>query len=100
MYATSVLAPIASGLLTTINLDQSVGKATALLGLLGVAIGLGIQCPQLGVTTTLSIEDISIGTAVISFGAGLGSALFVSASSTSSTIVSLPKYETTLRQLM
>jgi hypothetical protein len=82
MYATSVLAPIASSLLTTINLDQSVGKATALLGLLGVAIGLGIQCPQLGVTTTLSIEDISIGTAVISFGAGLGSALFVSASST------------------
>jgi len=82
MYATSVLAPIASGLLTTINLDQSVGKATALLGFLGVAIGLGIQGPQLGVTTALSIEDISIGTAVITFGAGLGSALFVSASST------------------
>jgi hypothetical protein len=82
MYGTSILAPIASGLLTTINLDQSVGKATALLGFLGVAIGLGIQGPQLGVTTALSIEDISIGSAVISFGAGLGSALFVSASST------------------
>jgi hypothetical protein len=82
MYGTSVLAPIASGLLTTINIDQSVGKASALLGFLGVAIGLGIQGPQLGVTASLSIEDISIGTAVITFGAGMGSALFVSASST------------------
>jgi hypothetical protein len=82
LYATSVLAPVASGLLTTINLDQGVGKATALLGFLGLAIGLGIQGPQLGVTTTLSVEDISLGTAVITFGAGLGSAVFVSASST------------------
>ena len=82
MYATSILAPVASGLLTTIDLDQSVGKATALLGFLGAAIGFGIQGPNLGVTTTLSIEDISIGTAIISFGAGLGSAVFVSASST------------------
>jgi hypothetical protein len=82
MYATSVLAPIASGLLTTINLDQSVSKAAALLGFLGVAIGLGLQGPQLGVTASLPIEDISIGTAVITFGAGMGSALFVCASST------------------
>jgi hypothetical protein len=76
MYGTSVLAPIASGLLTTINIDQGVGKASALLGFLGVAIGLGIQGPQLGVTASLSTEDISIGTAVITFGAGMGSALF------------------------
>jgi hypothetical protein len=82
MYGTSVLAPIASGLLTTINLDQGVGKASALLGFLGVAIGLGIQSPQLGVTASLPLEDISIGTAVISFGAGMGSALFVSTSAT------------------
>lgn len=82
MYASSILAPIASGLLTTINLDQSVGKASALLGFLGVALGLGIQSPQLGVLTSLPIEDISIGTAVVVFGAGMGSALFVSASST------------------
>ena len=82
MYATSVLAPIASGLLTTINIDQSVGKATALLGFLGVAIGLGIQAPQLGVTASLSLQDISIGSAVVTFGAGMGSAIFVSASST------------------
>ena len=82
MYATSVLAPIASGLLTTINIDQSVGKATALLGFLGVAIGLGIQAPQLGVTASLSLQDMSIGSAVVTFGAGMGSAIFVSASST------------------
>lgn len=82
MYASSILAPIASGLLTTINLNQSVGKASSLLGFLGVAIGLGIQGPQLGVTATLSMEDLSIGIAVITFGAGMGSALFISASAT------------------
>ncbi|KAH8807374.1 major facilitator superfamily domain-containing protein [Xylogone sp. PMI_703] len=74
--------PTASGLLTTINVDQSVAKASALLGFLGIAIGLGIQCPQLGVMASLPVEDISIGTAVISFGAGMGSAVFVSVSST------------------
>ena len=82
MYATSILAPIASGLLTTINLNENIGKASALLGFLGLAIGFGIQSPQLGVTASLSIEDISIGSGVITFGAGMGSALFVSASAT------------------
>jgi hypothetical protein len=82
MYASSILAPIASGLLTTIDTNQSVGKASALLGFLGVAMGLGIQAPQLGVLASLPIEDISIGTAVIVFGAAMGSSLFVSASST------------------
>lgn len=82
MYASSVLAPIASGLLTTINISENVGKASGLLGFLGVAMGLGIQSPQLGVITSLSIDDVSIGIAIVSFGAGMGSALFVSASST------------------
>ena len=82
MYASSILAPIASGLLTTINIDESAGKASALLGFLGVAVGLGIQAPQLGVLASLPMEDISIGTAVIVFGAAMGSSLFVSASST------------------
>jgi hypothetical protein len=40
-------------LLCVINPDQIVGKATALLGFLGGAIGLGIQGPQLGVTASL-----------------------------------------------
>lgn len=82
MYASSILAPIASGLLTTINLRENVGKVSSLLGFLGLAIGLGIQSPQLGVITSLSIDDVSIGTAIVTFGAGMGSALFVSASST------------------
>jgi MFS family permease len=82
MYATSILAPIASGLLTTIKLDENIIKVSFLLGFLGAAIGFGIQGPQLGVTASLSIEDLSLGTAVITFGAGMGSALFVSASAT------------------
>jgi hypothetical protein len=82
MYATSVLAPTASGLLTTIDLDGSVAKASAILGFLGVAIGFGIQCPALAVQATLPAKDVSIGGAINIFGAGMGSALFVSASST------------------
>lgn len=43
MIATSVLAPIASGLLTTISPDDRVTKVLSLLGFLGLATGVGIQ---------------------------------------------------------
>lgn len=82
MIATSLLAPIASGLLTTIDLSGSVVKATALLGFLGVAIGLGVQGPQLAVQTILPTKDVSIGGAMIVFGAGMGSSMWICASAT------------------
>jgi hypothetical protein len=82
MFATSILAPIASGLLTTIDLDEDVVKATVLLGFLGFAVGLSLQSPQLAVQTVLSSKDISIGNAIIVFGAGMGSALWIVVSAT------------------
>ena len=82
MLATSILAPVASGLLTTIDFQGSVVKPVALLGFVGVAIGLGIQGPQLAVQTALDAKDVSIGGAMIVFGAGMGSALWVCASAT------------------
>jgi len=82
MFATSTLAPIASGLLTTIDLDESTVKVAALLGFLGAAIGFGLQTPTLIVQTSLSPKDVSLGTAVIGFGGGMGSALWTCASAT------------------
>ncbi|KAK5199607.1 hypothetical protein LTR92_000148 [Exophiala xenobiotica] len=82
MLATSILAPVASGLLTTIDLQGSIVKAAALLGFVGVANGLGIQGPQLAVQPVLDAKDVSMGSAMIVFGAGMGSALWVCTSAT------------------
>ena len=82
MFATSILAPVASGLLTTIDFQGSIVKAAALLGFVGVAIGLGIQGPQLAVQTVLDARDVSIGGAIIVFGAGMGSSLWICTSAT------------------
>ena len=82
MLATSILAPIASGLLTTINLDEALIKVSVLLGFLGIAVGLGLQSPSFAVQTVLSSQDVSIGTAIVGFGGGMGSALWIVASAT------------------
>lgn len=82
MLATSILAPIASGLLTTLELGEATAKAAALVGFLGIAVGLGLQGPSLAVQAILSPQDVSIGSAVIGFGSGMGSALWIMASST------------------
>lgn len=69
-------------MLTTVNLDESVIKPTALLGFLGVAIGLGIQGPVLAVQSSLSSKDVPIGSAITFFGGGLGSAAWICISAT------------------
>lgn len=80
MFATSILAPIASGLLTTLNLEESVAKPAALIAFLGFAIGIGVQGPLLAIQTVLSSPDVPIGTAIVGFGGNMGSAMWVVAS--------------------
>ncbi|KPM41706.1 hypothetical protein AK830_g4864 [Neonectria ditissima] len=82
MLATSFLAPIASGLLTTLDLDEHIGKSVGLLAFLGAAVGLGIQGPQIALQAVLSIDDVSSGGAVLNFGSGMGSSLWICASAT------------------
>lgn len=60
----------------TINFQGSIFKAA------GVAIGLGIQGPQLAVQTVLDTKDVSVGGAIMVFGAGMGSALWICMSAT------------------
>jgi hypothetical protein len=77
MIATTVLAPIASGLLTTVRLDDAPTKALCLLGFLGVSVGLGIQSPIIALQAFLDISDLPIGIAVLGFGATMGSAIWI-----------------------
>lgn len=80
MFATSIFAPVASGLLTTLDPDESHVKVATLLAFLGIAIGLSLSTPSLIVQATLSPKDISIGAAIVGFGGGMGSALWTCAS--------------------
>jgi hypothetical protein len=82
MFATSIFAPIASGLLTTLDLDDSPAKVAALLGFLGVAVGFGLQQPFTATMTVISPKDFSIAVAVLALGSGIGSSLFIVASAT------------------
>lgn len=82
MFATSIFAPIALGLLTNINLNESKVEVVSLTGLLGLACGLGLSIPITAVSTILPPQEVSLGTAMTGFGGGLGSALFITAAAT------------------
>ncbi|KAL9111175.1 MAG: hypothetical protein Q9227_004438 [Pyrenula ochraceoflavens] len=77
MITTTILAPIASGLLTTIRLDDALTKTLCLLGFLGVAVGVGIQAPVMALQTILKPNDLPIGVAAIAFGATMGNAVWI-----------------------
>ena len=82
LFATSIFAPIASGLLTTLDLDDSSVKVSALLGFLGIAVGFGLQQPSTALMTVLSPKDISLAIGVMALGAGVGSSAFIAVSAT------------------
>lgn len=80
MVATTVIAPVASGLLTTLDLSTELIKALAYQALPGFGLGLGIQGSQNAVQVVPSAKEVPMGISLVSFGSGLGSSLFVSAS--------------------
>lgn len=82
MFCTSVLAPMAAGLLTTLNFDENIVPVLAFVGFLGAAVGLGNQTPLMAVQTILPVADVPTSIALTGFAGGLGSALFISVSST------------------
>lgn len=81
MLASTIIAPIPAGILTTLDLKENLVKVLCSLGLLGVAVGLGINGPFSACQAVLSPKDIPIGNAIMTFGGGIGSSLFISASS-------------------
>jgi hypothetical protein len=82
MIATTILAPIASGLLTTIRLDESIEKTVGVLGFLGLAAGLGLQAPIMALQTTMKQSDLSVAVSITAFGATLGNAVWIVVSTT------------------
>ncbi|KAK9368223.1 major facilitator superfamily domain-containing protein [Lipomyces kononenkoae] len=80
LYGTTLLAPVAAGLLTSLDIDSNLAKLLCYQGLLGFAIGLGLQVPQLAAQTVLSEEESTIGIAIVSFASQIGPVLFLSAS--------------------
>ena len=77
MLITSILTPIASGLLTTLKIDATISSLIGYQAFLGFAAGIGFQGPTNAVQTILSTQDVSIGVAAIQFSQSLGPAIFV-----------------------
>ncbi|KAK2798588.1 hypothetical protein FQN51_007608 [Onygenales sp. PD_10] len=67
MLISSVLTPIASGLLTTIQYNDALVKTILLLTFLGAGVGLGLQAPVFAVQTVLLDKDIATGVAITAF---------------------------------
>ncbi|KAK5122095.1 hypothetical protein LTR85_004341 [Meristemomyces frigidus] len=82
MYTATVFASVAVGVLTTIHADTSLSLLMCMLALLGFAVGLGIQAPQVAAQTVLEAKEVSIGLAVVQFGSWMGPVLFLSAGAT------------------
>ncbi|KAI9831282.1 MAG: MFS sugar transporter [Phylliscum demangeonii] len=78
MIASSILATIGAGLLTTLTVHSGHAQWIGYQALFGIGVGLGLQQTIIAVQTVLSIEDVPVGTAVVFFAQTLGGALFVS----------------------
>jgi MFS family permease len=80
MYASTTLASIAIGVLTTITVDTSLSLLLGMLALLGFAVGAGIQAPQVAAQLVLAVKEVSIGFAILQFGLLMGPGLLLSTS--------------------
>ncbi|KAF2269954.1 MFS general substrate transporter [Lojkania enalia] len=78
MIVGSVILSIGAGLITTWTVDTRGGKSIGYQVLYGFGIGLGLQQPNMAVQTTLSRQDIPIGTALMFFSQMLGGAFMIS----------------------
>lgn len=77
MIATSVLTPIAAGLLTTLSVSTTLFPLIAYQFLLGFGAGIGFQGPQTAASTIFSAADAPLGIAAIIFAQNFGPALSV-----------------------
>jgi MFS family permease len=82
MWATSILLPIASGLMTTFTVSTNLGKFLSCSAFLGFATGIGFQAPQVAVQNTLPEKDTHMGLAIILFAQHFGPALSIAATQT------------------
>lgn len=80
LFFTSFLAPIATGVLSTLSLETSLAKPAVLLGLLGVAIGAGLQSPLMAINAVVKSNEVALAGSIAGFFAGILSSAFVTSS--------------------
>lgn len=79
MIGTSLLLPVAAGLMTTLSIDTNLGRFIGYSAFLGFAGGVGFQAPQVAVQNTLPEKDTHMGLAVILWAQNFGPTLSVAA---------------------
>lgn len=78
VIASTILATIGAGLLSTFEANTGSPKWIGFQALFGIGAGLGMQQTIIAIQSVLPTEDIPVGTAVVMFTQTLGGALFVS----------------------
>lgn len=78
MIFTSIVAPVAAGLLTTLRVNTKLIALLCYEGLLGFAIGIGIQSPQVAASAIFQPKDTPLAITVVQFGQGIEPAIFIS----------------------
>lgn len=79
---TSVLTPVATGLLTTLVVRESLARIICFQALFGFGVAIGFQAPLVAAQTVLPQKDVPIGIACIQFAQYLGPAIFITVAQT------------------
>ena len=79
---TSVVTPIATGLLTTLPVQESLPHLICFQALFGFGISIGFQAPLVAAQTVFSPIDVPIGIAYVQFAQYLGPAIFINVAQT------------------
>ena len=79
---TSVITPIATGLLTSLAVRESLARLICFQALFGFGVSIGFQAPLVAAQTVLTPTDVPIGIACVQFAQYLGPAIFISVTQT------------------
>ena len=79
---TSIITPIATGLLTTLAVEESSARLICFQALFGFGVAIGFQAPLVAAQTVLAQKDVPIGIACIQFAQYLGPAIFITVAQT------------------
>ena len=82
MMASGAIAAIGYGLLSTLNLESSLGNIIGFQIIASIGFGLGVQLPFTAMRNVLSETDIPIANALLVFFQGLGTSLSLSVGQT------------------
>lgn len=78
MYVSTVIMPIAAGLITTWDVHTNHSKWIGYQVMYGLGLGMGFQQPMVAAQTVLPKKDVATGTSLVFFAQTLGGSLFTS----------------------